>query len=51
MLRKIAFLSTMVSILLLAVARNASPKIETRDQAFDLVIDHLENSSFDGEIV
>ena len=25
------------------------PEIETIDQAFDLVIDHLENSSFDGE--
>ena len=39
----------MVAILLLVVACDASPTIGTRDQAFDLVIDRLENSSFDGE--
>ena len=39
----------MMAVLLSITACNASPKIETRDQAFDLVIDHLENSSFDGE--
>ena len=49
MLHKIAVISTMAAILLLVVACGASPTIETRDQAFDLVIDRLENSSFDGE--
>jgi hypothetical protein len=49
-LRKIAFLLTMMAVLLSITACNAaSPKIEEIDQAFDLVIDHLENSSFDGE--
>ena len=61
MLQKIAFLSTMMAIFLsiaacnanpeieTIAASNANPEIETIDQAFDLVIAHLENSSFDDE--
>ena len=49
MLQKIGVLSTMAAILLLVAACSASPKIENIGQAFDLVIDHLENSSFDGD--
>ena len=49
MLRQIAVLSTTVALFLSITACNASRKIETIDQAFDPVIDHLENSSFDGE--
>ena len=39
----------MMAVLLSITACNANPKIDSIDQAFDLVIDRLENSSFDGE--
>ena len=39
----------MVAVIFFVAACSASPKIETIDQAFDLVIDSLNNKYFDGE--
>ena len=49
LLRQIAVLSTTVALFLSITACNASPKIESEDQALDHVIDYLNNKYFDGE--
>ena len=49
MLQKVTVLLIMAAVVLSITACWGGPKIKTHDQAFDLVIDRLENSSFEGE--
>ena len=49
MLQKVAVQLTMVAVIFSFAACSYSSKIETHEQAFDLVIDSLSEKYFDGE--